>query len=308
MSRSTSRPVLSILILTRNEERNITKCLRSVAPLGAPVFVLDSMSQDRTVEIAASMGAVVRQRAWTTYSDQFNWGLDHCGIDTDWVMRLDADEEVLPNLVPALRAFLQSADADIAGAYVRRRMVFMGRWIRYGGMYPVWMLRVFRLGRARCEALMMDEHMIVSGGRTIRLDGDIVDRNDKDLTFWTAKHNDYATRELQDVLQKEASRVRRGDRGQQVLAGKLRGTQEASKRWLKDSVYLRLPLFVRPLLYFGYRYFLRFGFLDGQRGLIYHFLQAFWYRFLVDAKILEHRLNSPDTKAPASEKIRQSPP
>lgn len=286
---------LAILILTGNEEKNIEKCLASIAPLGAQIYIVDSMSTDRTVEIARSLRATVYQRRWTTYADQLNWGLDNCGIETEWVMRMDADEELTLGLVAALRNFLRSPPADVTGVYVRRQVHFMGRWIRHGGYYPTWLLRVFRNGRGRCEALAMDEHIVVDGGRTIRIHEDIIDKNNKDLTFWTDKHNKYASREVQDILNKKRElstlTLATGER----LRPSLSGPQDSKRRWIKDRIYLRMPLFVRPFLYFFYRYFLRLGFLDGKQGLIFHFLQGFWYRFLVDAKLYERTIERPDS-------------
>jgi glycosyltransferase involved in cell wall biosynthesis len=280
---------LTVLILTANEEKNIGKCLASIAPIGAKVHIVDSMSTDRTVEIAESMGATVTRRAWTTYADQFNWGLDNTGIDSRWLMRMDADEEITPGLAAAIGEFLANPPADVAGVYVRRRVYFMGQWIRHGGYYPTWLLRIFRNGQGRCETLFMDEHIVVTGGRTISLHQDIIDKNNKDLTFWTDKHNKYASREVLDILSKERARSRRIENAG-VIEGSVTGHQDSARRWVKDKLYLRTPLFVRPFLYFVYRYFFRLGFLDGTRGLIFHFLQAFWYRFLVDAKLYEHRL------------------
>ena len=280
---------LTVLILTGNEEKNIGKCLTSIAPLEAKVHIVDSMSEDRTVEIAESMGAVVHKRPWSTYAEQFNWGLDNTAIDTPWVMRMDADEEITPALAGAIQDFLRDPPDDVAGVYVRRRVYFMGRWIRHGGYYPTWLLRLFRNGQGRCESLLMDEHIVVEGGGTIQLHEDIIDKNNKDLTFWTDKHNKYASREVMDILNKQSSASDAEAHGERVQA-KAIGRQDAARRWVKDNIYLRTPLFVRPFLYFSYRYFLRLGFLDGTRGLIFHFLQAFWYRFLVDAKLYEYRL------------------
>jgi len=274
---------LSVLILTANEEMNIAKCLESISPMGAKVFIVDSFSEDRTVEIARSMGAVVLQNPWTTYADQFNWGLDHAGIDTDWVMRMDADEEIMPDLAEAICDFLSAPPADVSGVYVRRRVYFMGRWIRHGGYYPTWLLRIFRRDAGRCEALWMDEHIVLNSGKAIEIKQDIIDKNNKNLTFWTDKHNKYASREVLDIVGKK----RQAKSG--VIAGELASSQASSRRWVKENVYSRIPLFVRPLLYYIYRYFLRLGFLDGKEGLIFHFLQGFWYRFLVDAKLFEYR-------------------
>lgn len=285
---STLMDSLAVLILTANEEKNIAKCLASIAPLGAAVHIVDSFSQDRTVEIAESMGARVKQRAWTTYAEQLNWGLDNCAIETRWIMRMDADEEITPELAQAIDGFLASPPPDVTGVYIRRRVYFMGKWIRHGGYYPTWLLRIFRTGQGRCESLFMDEHIVVTGGRTVSLKADIIDKNNKDLTFWTDKHNKYASREVRDILNK-ALQIQQTPNGETMRAS-VTGHQDSARRWVKDKLYLRAPLFLRPFIYFVYRYFIRLGFLDGTRGLIFHFLQAFWYRFLVDAKLYEHRL------------------
>ncbi len=271
---------LSVVILTRDEEANIGKCLESLRPLAPDVYVVDSGSRDRTVEIARSHGARVVEHAWTNYADQFNWALDHLRIETTWIMRMDADETLTTELVDALGGLLASLPADVMGVYVRRRVYFMGRWIRHGGYYPTWLLRVFRNGHGRCEARWMDEHIVVSEGRTVRVEADIVDDNRKDLTFWTDKHNHYANREVLDIV----GRTGRGTGSSRPLHGQAR-----LRRWAKERLYARMPLFVRPCLYFVYRYFLRLGFLDGREGLVFHFLQGFWYRFLVDAKLFEYR-------------------
>ena len=270
-----------MLILAHNEERNIGKCVESLLPLTSKIFVVDSGSTDATLEICRAYGVRVAHRDWTTYADQFNWGLDHLPFHADWVMRMDADEELTPELRAALQEALDGPAADVNGFYVRRRVYFMDRWIRYGGYYPTWLLRVFRRGVGRCEALWMDEHIVLDHGRAVKLYADIIDRNNKDLTFWTDKHNKYASREVRDLVE------RRGAEGR--LAPSLGDSQAQSRRWVKEHVYGRAPLFVRPLLYFMYRYFIRAGFLDGKEGLIFHFLQGFWYRFLVDAKLYEYR-------------------
>lgn len=271
---------LSVLILTHNEETNIGKCLRSMMALDPAVYIVDSGSTDATLDICRSYGASVVHHDWKNHADQFNWGLDHFEFSTAWIMRMDADEEMTPELVQALREFLRQPPAEVSGVWLRRRVYFMGRWIRHGGYYPTWLLRVFRAGRGRCEQRWMDEHIVVNSGETIRLQADIIDDNTKDLTFWTDKHNRYADREVMDL-------IARGDGGDGDAAQP--GGQAGARRWLKYKVYGRVPLFVRPLLYFIYRYFLRLGFLDGKEGLIFHFLQGFWYRFLVDAKVFEYR-------------------
>jgi hypothetical protein len=199
-------------------------------------------------------------------------------------MRLDADEELTPGLVEALRKFLDRPPANITGVYVRRRVYFMGRWIRHGGYYPTWLLRLFRSGVGRCEALWMDEHIVLGHGQTCAIPEDLIDHNNKDLTFWTDKHNRYASREVLDLV----AQTRRDANSSQIGSGALHG-QARRRRWFKMNVYGSSPLFLRAFAYFIYRYVFRLGFLDGKEGFIFHFLQGLWYRFLVDAKLYEYR-------------------
>ena len=290
---------LSVVVLTKDEAANLPDLLASLAGLACRVFVVDSGSTDATVAIAEAAGCTVVSHPWTTYADQFNWSLGNCPITTPWVMRMDADERLTPELVAELQAKLPSLPADVAGLEVKRQVWFWGRWIRHGAYYPTWLLRVWRNGQAVCEDRWMDEHMLVTGGRVLKLDHDIIDENHKGLTFWTDKHSRYADREVKDLLAIEAARS----------ASNLEG-QAGQRRWLKENLYARSPLFLRAFLYWFYRYFIRLGFLDGTPGLVFHFLQGFWYRFLVDAKIYEHRRNqaiAAENPEPATENSRNKP-
>ncbi|MGH1352206.1 MAG: glycosyltransferase family 2 protein [Methyloligellaceae bacterium] len=269
---------LSVIILTCNEEVNLPVCLESLAGLGAEVFIVDSGSTDRTVEIAEEFGACVVEHEFENHAAQVNWALENLPIKTQWVMRLDADERITGELADELARIASNDDAGISGYEVRRRVYFWGSWIRFGGYYPTWLLRVWRHGHGFSEQRWMDEHIVLSQGKTGRLSHDIIDENQKGLSFWTEKHNGYADREVRDLLDLEG----RADHG------KLTG-QASRKRWLKRNWYGRLPLFLRAFLYWFFRYFLLLGFLDGRSGLVFHFLQGFWYRFLVDAKLYEHK-------------------
>jgi glycosyltransferase involved in cell wall biosynthesis len=271
------RPLLSVIILTQDEEANLPIALSSLHGLNAEILVVDSGSTDRTLDIAQAAACRVVEHPWQNYATQMNWALDQLAIATPWVMRLDADERLTPELAQELSARLPQLPDDVTGLLVKRRVYFWGRWIRHGGYYPTWLLRIWRAGRARCEQRWMDEHMVTVGGQTLRLGHDIIDENHKGLTFWTDKHNRYADREVNDLL---ALRAR--PRTAVELTD-----QPASRRWLKERLYARAPLFWRAGAYWFYRYVLRLGFLDGRPGLVFHFLQGFWYRFLVDAKLVE---------------------
>jgi len=273
---------ISVLILTFNEEKHIKRCIESVKPFAKNIFVIDSYSTDNTVEIAKSLGAKVYQHKWpNNHAIQFNWGLDNCPIDTEWVMKMDADEYVLPELAEEIKNKLPKLDKNINGIYIKRRVKFLGRWIKYGGYYPIWLLRIWKYKEGRMEERWMDEHIKLNNPKTVNFENDIVDENLNNLTWWTNKHNNYATREAIDLLN-YIYNFKKYDEVEPDFFG----TQEQRKRWLKVK-YAKMPLFTRPFLYFIYRYFIKLGFLDGKEGLIWHFLQGGWYRFLVDAKIYE---------------------
>lgn len=283
MTSTNGVPLLSIVILTKDEEANLPRTLESLRGIGAEVFVVDSGSTDRTVEIARAAGCSVWEHAFVNQAAQVNWALDNLPLATPWVMRLDADERFTTELASELQSVLPVALPEVSGYQLKRQVHFWGTWIRHGGYYPIWLFRIWRRGTARSEQRWMDEHMVSSGGRVERLRQDIIDENHKGLGFWVEKHNQYADREVKDLL------ARRGVPETTTVGG-----QAGRKRWLKENLYARSPLFVRAFAYWFLRYFLLLGFLDGVPGLVFHFNQALWYRLLVDAKLREARQASPD--------------
>lgn len=274
-----SKVRLGVIILTRDESENLAHALKSLAPLEARVCIVDSGSTDDTIAMAEAHGCEVLRHPWTNYADQFRWAMANLPFEAEWLMRLDADERLTPELADELHRRLGEVPEDVTGLSVKRRVYFWGRWIKHGGFYPTWLLRVWRSGRATIESRWMDEHMVLSSGVEARLQYDIIDENHKGLTFWVDKHNRYADREVKDMLAMAAQRERIEVAGQAGL-----------RRWLKQNVYSRVPLFVRPVAYWLFRYFIRLGFLDGVPGMVFHFNQGLWYRLLVDAKIHEARL------------------
>lgn len=270
---------LSVIILTKNEQANIADCLNSLESLKAEVFIVDSGSSDPTVEIAQQAGCKVYYHPFENQAKQLNWAIENLPIATSWVMRLDADEKLTPQLVEELKRLLPQTPKEVVGYQVKRRVVFMGRWIRHGGYYPTWLLRIWRTGMGKCEQRWMDEHMVLSQGKIANLQHDIIDENHKNLTFWIDKHNHYADREVKDMLAMTGQKDALLDEGQ--------SSQASQRRWVKKNFYATSPLFLRAFLYFLLRYTIGLGFLDGKEGLVFHFLQGFWYRFLVDAKIYE---------------------
>jgi hypothetical protein len=198
-------------------------------------------------------------------------------------MRLDADEVVEPALADEINRRMPSVPASIVGINLKRKHIFLGRWVRHGGRYPLILLRIWRRGRGRVENRWMDEHIIVDRGGTITFEGDFCDHNLSDLTAFTEKHNRYATREAIDVLNRRYGLI---SHEPEMKIGDA-SSQAGVKRLVKERIYNRLPYAVGALGYFLWRYFVRLGFLDGSTGLAYHFLQGFWYRFLVGAKVME---------------------
>lgn len=276
-------PGITTVILTRDEEVHIARAISSARAFSREVLVVDSFSQDRTCEIARSMGARVVQNPWVNQARQFRFALAECGIRTEWILRLDADEVVGEDLAAKLGALLPTLPLDVTGLVLKRRHVFMGRWVRHGGRYPLCLLRMWRNGLGEVEDRWMDEHVRLNSGRAIVVDGLFADVCERDMAFFVTKHNGYAARESVDVLGRKYGLF--GQAPPISAAGS--GRQARVKRWCKEGVYNRLPFGVGPLAYFLYRYVLQLGFLDGRAGLIYHLMQGFWYRFLVDVRVLE---------------------
>jgi glycosyltransferase involved in cell wall biosynthesis len=310
---------ISVVILTYNEEIHIRRCIKNVIPWVQDVFVVDCFSIDRTVEIANELGARVFQNKWEGFhARQLNWALDHLPIKTKWVLRLDADEYVCPELIAEIKSKLGLLPDDVNGIVFNLRRVFMGRIIRRG-MPKVKLLRLFRYGKARCEQRLMDEHIELCEGRSVAFDGEFADHNLNDIGWWTAKHNGYALREAVDLLDLEfgllhhegheeeiglgcgetqASRNKtnaflRVLRGESTASGQTAGLgdQAVAKRANKMR-YAKMPLFLRAFAYFLMRYVMRGGFLEGREGFLWHYLQGWWYRTLVDTKVFEIKRES----------------
>lgn len=209
---------------------------------------------------------------------QYNWAIDNLPIDTEWTMRIDADEYYLPELVEEMRQKVPTLPADVSGIEFKRRHIFMGRWVKHG-VYPVVMLRMCRTGKGRYEERLMDEHYTISEGRTIVMDNDFCDHSLINISDYCRKHLNYAQREAAEILA-EGLEVRGEGLGNGL------GDQAEGKR-KKKSGYNKLPLFWRSFAYFCYRYILKCGFLDGKEGFLFAFVQGWWYRTMVDAKVLE---------------------
>ena len=274
------RNSLGVVILTKDEEVHLDRAIASLAGLAADIFVVDSGSTDRTLEIAAKNGATILTNPWVNHATQFNWALDRISANYSWIMRLDADEVVTRSLIEEIGRVLERDAPGVSAYSCGRRIAFLGKPIRWGGVFPISVVRLFRSSKGRCEDRWMDEHIVVDGP-VHRLRGEILDWNLKPLTWWVEKHNHYASREAVEILA-----AGKGFLQSESVSSQVHGAA-GRKRWLKENVFNRMPLGLRAWVFFTYRYVVRLGFLDGPRGARFHFLQALWYRYLVDAKVAE---------------------
>lgn len=275
----------SAVILTLNEMRNIEACIQSLHQFVREIVVVDSGSTDGTIDAAKRWGARVVHHDFVTHAEQWQFALA-LPLEGSWVIALDADQRVSPELASSLLMLAARVPAGVEGIYVNRLHVFRGQPMRNGGLFPKWMLKVFRRGQGFTDPRELLDFRFYVDGQTVKAQGLLVEdnRNEADISWWIDKHNRFSTRQASE----EARRA--GEPGGWAVRPSLTGTPDQKVLWLKSAWY-KMPLFTRPFLYFAWRYIFRLGFLDGKQGLIFHVLQAFWYRFLVDVKLDEMRRN-----------------
>jgi len=268
------KPITTI-ILTYNEEKNIKAAIDSVTAFSERIIVVDSFSNDKTIEIAKSLGADILQNKFINQSQQYQYALENINISTPWTLRLDADERISDLARNEIFEVIERNEPKIHGVVIPFEVKFLGKRLRFGGIYPFKKMILYRTGKAFMESRNMDEHLVLKEGKSISLKNISFHEDFKDLTTWIEKHNKYASREVLDYFNQK-------DNGHKGL------TPSAKvKRFIKYKVYYLIPMGIRSSMYFIYRYIIRLGFLDGKPGFIFAVLQAFWYRFLVDAKIYE---------------------
>jgi glycosyltransferase involved in cell wall biosynthesis len=276
---------ITAIVLTFNEETNIRACLESIKDVVSEIFIVDSGSTDNTLNIAKEYNCEIVSHPFENYSFQRNWALDNLSISNNWVLNLDADHRLTVELRNELKViFDKNIPPAINGFLTSRRTIFMGKWIRFGGHYPTYHSVLFRKGKGYCEIKQYDQHFKVEGD-LIKLKGDIIDVITDSLFNFTLRHNKWSSLEASEL----SSKLKGGDG---VIKSNRTGNAIQKRRYLK-SVYEKFPLFFRPFIYFIVRYLFRLGFLDGTRGLIFHILQGFWFRFLIDAKVYELKKTPP---------------
>jgi glycosyltransferase involved in cell wall biosynthesis len=273
----------SFIILTYNEEFHLPRLLQSISSLDAPIFILDSGSTDKTIAIGEQYGATFLNHAFENHPKQWDFALKNFAISTPWVICLDADQMVTPELKTRLNNFKDEEHTGIDGIYFNRKNFFKGKWIKHGGYYPFYLLKMFRYGIGYSDTNEnMDHRFIVPGKTEVWKDGIILEENLKEnnIRFWIDKHNRYSDL----VAQEEVERMKQART--QTIQPNFWGSPDERTAWRKQ-LWWRLPRYMRPGLYFTQRIIFQLGFLDGRTGIIFHFLQGFWFRLIVDIKIDE---------------------
>jgi glycosyltransferase involved in cell wall biosynthesis len=271
------------VVLTFNEAANLPACLASLRGLAHQLYVVDSGSTDATLEIARAGGARVLHHPFRSHAAQWKWALANLARPC-WVLGLDADQRLTPELREELARLFGPEPGRLRGKqgfYVKRRQVFRGRWIKHGGYYPKYLLKLFLSTHVVIDDRDLIDHHFYVPGAVGKLEYDLIEENKKedDIAFWVEKHNRYAALHAREELVR-----RRGTDSTWPIRPSPVGTPDQRVLWLKLRWY-RLPLYVRPVLLFFYRYVLRRGFLDGRQGFVFHVLQGFWYRLLVDVHL-----------------------
>ncbi len=278
-------PSVAVVIITFNEEVNLPQALQSAVGWAEQVFVVDSFSTDRTIEVAQAFGAETCQHRFDSFGTQKNWALENLPITAEWVVFLDADEYLSDEIKAEIPQAIQNAPADVNGFVTDIKYIYLGRWIKHGDIYQK-LVRMIRRGRASyIVTSAYHEKMVVQGG-VGHLKGRIVHDDQKTLREWVDKQ---MTRIEIDV---QARLRRRQSAGAAPARGTPGVTVEGGRSvWLKKRLN-GLPGPLRPFAQFFYRYVLRLGFLDGWPGFVYNFLFQFWYPLMVEVLYLEARLRA----------------
>jgi glycosyltransferase involved in cell wall biosynthesis len=272
---------ITALIITKNEEIHIERCINNIKKLVSDVLIIDSFSNDNTIEIAKKLNIKFIQNKFINHAKQFNFGLSQLSQDTDWVLKIDADEILTSSLIAEIKNKLPMLDKNINGIYIKRHLVFQDTLIKYGRLSPVRLLRLFRFQKGKCDNRWVDEKIKVEG-KTVQFKEYIIDQNLKSLSEWIRKHDRYSSAEALNYLLIKYNSLFNDLEQSQLNFDTLSVVSLKSR-----NLYAKLPLIIRAFVIFSYRYFFCLGFLHGKAGLIYFFLQSLWYRILVDAKILE---------------------
>lgn len=271
---------VSILILTLNEEINLPACIDSCG-WSDDIVVFDSMSKDRTLQVAQEKGARIFQRQFDNYAAQRNAALATVDYKHPWVLMVDADERVTPELAREIAKALDGATADVAMFRMRRKDYFLGKWLRRSSGYPTWFGRLVRVGRIRVEREVNEEY--IADGTVQYLDAHLHHYPfNNGIAYWFERHNRYSTME---------AAAKASVRNQPIAMAALMGGDPIDRRRVLKQVLYRMPL--RPMIIFLYLYIVRLGILDGRAGFHFSRMRAA-YEMLIDLKVIEARRRQHD--------------
>jgi len=290
--------VIDVMMITKNESLNVPYSLKALEGWTNRVFLVDSGSTDGTQDIARGFGAEVVHHDWPGYAKQKNWGIDTLPFESEWILIIDADEVVMPDLRDELLAVARTpaSEREHDAYYINRYFIFLGKRIRHCGYYPSWNLRFFRRGTARYEEREVHEHMIVDGA-TGYLKGHLEHYDRRGLEEYMAKHNTYSTLEAREIVRQ----MREGS--DDTIDARLFGDPLQRRRWIKQVIYPKLP--AKWLFRFLFMYVLKLGVLDGVTGFRFClFISA--YELLIHLKIIELQQDAKEraaggTPAPSKE-------
>jgi glycosyltransferase involved in cell wall biosynthesis len=271
---------VGIILLVYNEEIHLKRCLENLLLLTSNIYVVDSYSTDNTLDILNEYGIVYVQNKFSNHSNQVNFAIKNFPFKTNYILRIDSDELLSLELIKEIKTSkLLDSNSEISGFYIKRKVKFLNKILNYGNINPIWLLRLWKIGKGVCDDKLMDEKIIVSDQKTAKLQNIIIDNNLNNLTWWTHKHNNYSNREALEILNKKYLISKNSFKGDYYSIDFI--------LFLLKSFYNKMPIFLRSFLLFFYSYFLKLGILDGIPGFIWNVLQVFWYRYLVDVKVYE---------------------
>jgi glycosyltransferase involved in cell wall biosynthesis len=271
---------ISVIILTYNENKHIKRAIKSVNTLSDDIIIVDSYSIDKTIEISKKLKAKVFKNKFINQAQQFNWALNNVKIKNNWILRLDADEYVSKELIIEIKKKLPkiNLNKEINGICLIRKQFFLRKLIRFGGRGKLIMLRLFRKNYGMCENRLMDEHIMIKKGKILKFKNFFYDDNFNNLENFKEKHKRYAKREAKQYL------IDQNNKRKSIFKY---NTRTIIKKFLINNIYYKIPYQISSMLYFLIRYIFLLGFLDGINGLKYHYIQGFWYRYLVGKNIIK---------------------
>ena len=271
---------ISAIILTYNEEKHIKRCILSIRKFVKKIIIIDSYSNDKTIQIAKKYKAKIYKHKFVNQSKQINWGIKNIKFTTKWLLRIDADEYLTKPLKDKVIIKLRSNDSNYSGISFNRKIKFINKEINFGITSPHKTLRIWKKNKGRCLDHWMDEQIIVNGD-VIHINETLIDHNLNSFNWWKKKHINYAKREaINFFLMSNVFNIKNENKKNL----KKINSQYKSK-YNKTKIYYKIPIFIRPIFLFMYSYVLKLGFLNSWQGLIFNLYQVLWFRFLVDMNI-----------------------